>query len=131
MENTKHTPGPWKIETTPRENGSYWIKANDGHVATVGHVDEQPNALFDAQLIARAPEMAAEIERLKQDVHDHKMIGKVAIADGMKCRDEISRLKALLKRAGETLRWVMNSPRDANVVTSALLLLTDIQKEGL
>ena len=72
----------------------------------------------------RLDEAYAEIERLTKTLSVERDILKQR-------EDQLARLRALLKRARETLRWVMNSPRDANVVTSALLLLTDIQKEGL
>jgi hypothetical protein len=70
---TEHTPGPWTVEeltnTSTGLKESY-IEASKGWadsgmagrrtVAIVGHWRDRPNPQADAELIAKAPELAAE-----------------------------------------------------------------------
>ena len=62
---SKHTPGPWGCTYTSNHAHDYRLTKAGGHRLPVNaegndHSEQRANA----RLIARAPEMAAEIERL-------------------------------------------------------------------
>ena len=77
----KHTPGPWRIRTTGNignciegQSGKKLFAGDDGFrsIATFQHceqtglyVNEQQNALANARLIARAPDLLADNARLR------------------------------------------------------------------
>ena len=86
-----HTPGPWIV--VPACHG-FVIAAKDGQydvsvVRNIGNDDNESNA----KLIARAPEMSAEIEQLKEQ------------------RDEL--LEALNK-AQQDINWMLNEQKFLN-----------------
>lgn len=58
---TQHTPGPWAIRHRPNTGGGHYIEPGIGEVYGEGNI---PDA--NANLIATAPDMLAELERLAQ-----------------------------------------------------------------
>jgi uncharacterized protein (DUF342 family) len=62
----KHTPGPWKIKYKHRSPAIY--DKNNVLITTPINKDWTPNAV----LIAKAPEMAEEIQQLKSQIEQHK-----------------------------------------------------------
>lgn len=65
--NAGHTPGPWRIERGPR--GRCVIRDADGNTPGVATV-HNAHGHYDARLIAAAPELKAENERLQAVVSD-------------------------------------------------------------
>lgn len=66
---TKHTPGPWKVDRTGKFHGQrpYGISANDGTTITRWGSISRPASLeaeANARLIAAAPEMLDLIQRM-------------------------------------------------------------------
>lgn len=65
MNNSKHTPGPWRVGT-PGPNGCYSVGTTKGLMtAMVAHsinmADQREQAEGDARLIAAAPELLAAL----------------------------------------------------------------------
>ena len=80
---SEHTPGPWMIGTAG-PNGCRTIGTTDGLMVAVvahslNHADQYAQAVANARLIADAPDMRAEIERLTAERDE-------AIAAAAACR---------------------------------------------
>ena len=76
---SNHTPGPWGCTYTSNHAHDYRLTKAGGHSLPVNaegndHSEQRANA----RLIARAPEMAAEIERLTARVEDLVRVLKLA-----------------------------------------------------
>lgn len=82
MDNQKHTPGPWKIgklivrPLTYAFNVYRTIYINGKTIAKV-----YGDQVYDAELIARAPELLQENERLKQELKDEIQYRKDQVAE--------------------------------------------------
>ena len=74
MNETKHTPGPWTIETNVRDTDlSAIIFCREDHsVATVFVRDATGDGMANARLIAAAPAMLEALKALVLDVVDPK-----------------------------------------------------------
>ena len=71
---TKHTPGPWRIEDG--EEGGYRIHysglVSNGASVVVGQlISGYTPSLEDARLIAAAPELLAALENALEDMRKH------------------------------------------------------------
>lgn len=65
QELTGHTPGPWYVES--KELNSYTIHSDEIDLATVWGIDiDDAEAYANAQLMAQAPSLKAENERLRE-----------------------------------------------------------------
>lgn len=60
------TPGPWKHDPEVGEIlGAYYEKNGMGYIPSVGYADD-----YNADLIALAPELAKEVIRMREALHD-------------------------------------------------------------
>ncbi|MGN6019785.1 hypothetical protein [Corynebacterium striatum] len=60
------TPGPWKHDNEVGEIlGAYYEKNGIGYIPTVGYADD-----YNADLIALAPELLAEVIRMREALRD-------------------------------------------------------------
>ena len=70
MNNTTHTPGPWKAVQHPREHKWAWtIEGADGvgqSIARMGLVNDAQAVTANAHLIAAAPLMKQELEGVRK-----------------------------------------------------------------
>ena len=70
MNNTTHTPGPWKAVQHPREHKWAWtIEGADGvgqSIARMGLVNDAQAVAANAHLIAAAPAMHRELETVRE-----------------------------------------------------------------
>lgn len=63
MTESKHTPGPWKLDWNPDNDGQFMILEQDDYIVITGHGPRgisktARNNLANARLIAAAPDMA-------------------------------------------------------------------------
>lgn len=68
---TRHTPGPWRIETT--QHGGRWtvrIKGDTTCVATVNYPLKNFDADTNAHLIALAPTLLDAIQAIKKETEN-------------------------------------------------------------
>ena len=99
---SKHTPGPWGCTYTSNHAHDYRLTKANGHSLPVNeegndHSEQRANA----RLIARAPEMAAEIERLTARVKELE-----------EALERIDRIEVYDEDARETLRAKLGVMRD-------------------
>lgn len=66
MEQTKHTPGPWKLNLSEYKEHEITNESGQMFIAQVYLFDADDKTKANAQLIASAPETAAERDSLKQ-----------------------------------------------------------------
>ena len=60
------TPGPWKHDDEVGEIlGAYYEKNGIGYIPNVGYADD-----YSADLIALAPQLAKEVMRMREALHD-------------------------------------------------------------
>lgn len=74
MSETKHTPGPWCVDDAERGGDAYVLGREGGDpvdVATVTNRGDDDQCVANANLIAAAPDLLAELEAI-HDV-DHAM----------------------------------------------------------
>ena len=134
---SKHTPGPWTVTHEDDFDGLVIEAAGrEGEYVPVACVpvdyDDRPEREANAALIARAPEMAAEIERLNAEVerlkaveadyddHEREMIdleeensrltARVEVLEG--ALERIDRIEVYDEDARETLRSKLGVMRD-------------------
>jgi hypothetical protein len=63
MNNTKHTPGPWKDFVN--DDGYLIVQMDDAHTTVLGDMESTCGTCHaNARLIAKAPEMLNQLERL-------------------------------------------------------------------
>lgn len=65
---TKHTPGPWHVDTYGR-NGELFVKPIPGQI--IAEIDPSPNQAADARLIAAAPELLERCNLLANILERH------------------------------------------------------------
>jgi len=73
MNNTKHTPGPWKVKRLPQECYGYIraITVGDDHLAHVlDWEDSLTECTANARLIASAPELLEACKGILQSFHE-------------------------------------------------------------
>lgn len=84
MNNTKHTPGPWIIErlNSINENSLYITngKGRRGEIAWVEPVLFPKQMIFNAKLIAAAPEMLEALQAVMNDSIEWDVIEKMVKA---------------------------------------------------
>ena len=93
---SEHTPGPWMIGTAG-PNGCRTIGTTDGLMVAVvahslNHADQYAQAVANARLIADAPDMRAEIERLTAE-RDEAIAADQEIE---RLRSQVARLRAVI-----------------------------------
>ena len=103
---SEHTPGPWAVTDEDDFNGlAIEAAGREGEYVPVARVpvdyDDRPEREANAALIARAPEMAAEIERLTARVDELE-----------EALERIDRIEVYDEDAMETLRSKLGVMRD-------------------
>jgi hypothetical protein len=70
--NTKHTPGPWKVNATPHSSNQDWVVLDSGTNGRNKRVCAvySDNDEADARLIAAAPELLEALIGLLDEVND-------------------------------------------------------------
>ena len=116
MSESKHTPGPWFVGA---QNDALYIidrrPAHDNdypnHHADVGCIAKVYDDIRDAEigranaaLIARAPDLAAEVERLKAEAADNEATMRAAYENACAHRAAVVQELAAERRKVEALR---------------------------
>ena len=121
MSESKHTPGPWFVGA---QNDALYIidrrPAHDNdypnHHADVGCIAKVYDDIRDAEigranaaLIARAPDLAAEVERLKAEAADNEATMRAAYENACAHRAAVVQELAAERRKVEALRKALNA----------------------
>jgi len=88
-----HTPGPWTLEEMEDDEGQQWFEVPAVHYTTKQSGDGSQQEYADAQLIAAAPDLLAEVKRLR-DVVDFAIVV-------LECNGEKSQADMLKRLRGE------------------------------
>ena len=102
---TEHTPGPWHINTL--EKSPHTVHAAGGCVAECHGRPEKPVSGYstaereaNARLIARAPEMEQEIEKLKEALREvYEDWATLTGKDLAENNADVARIDALVRAA--------------------------------
>jgi hypothetical protein len=95
MSAPKHTPGPWKIHATPESSHQNFTVQQAGTTKTIATVMPWNEDEANAQLLAAAPLLAAELKWARDELSS--MANR-----GMGSHHAIKRLDAALRAAGMT-----------------------------
>ena len=104
------TPGPWELATSP--DGPYWPLEHDGDAICNNGFCYHDNSAANRDLLYYAPDLAAEVLRLRAEVATAR-------------RDGAAALREAAATVAITVRATDNYPRDVYAAIRALPLPGD------